>query len=169
MDVLDFLPVTITWVTIISQIILTFVLWTNYYDIYGLVIVGYIFWLFSVVCGLLPIYMFRKKGGVSKGSSYIKTTSLVDTGIYAIVRHPQFLAGILWSVALAFISQYWVIDILVIPVVVATYIDAIKANVNLIQKFGDEYREYMDKVPNLNVFWGIIKLLRRRIKKSRIS
>ena len=164
MGVLDSLPVTITWVTIVSQIILTFVLWDNYYDIYGLVIVGYIFWFFSVVCGILPIIIFRRKGGVSKGSSYIKTTKLVDTGIYSIVRHPQFLAGILWSVALAFISQHWVIDVLVIPVIISTYIDTIRASKELIQKLGEEYQEYVDKVPGLNILWGIIKLFIRKIK-----
>lgn len=166
---LDYLLVTITWITIVSQIILTFVLWDNYYDIYGLVIVGYVFWFFSVVCGILPIITFRRKGGVSKGSSYIKTTNLVDTGIYSIVRHPQFLAGILWSIALAFISQYWVVDILVLPVIVTTYIDSIKATNNLIQKFGEDYRVYRDKVPGLNAFWGIVKLLNRQIKKNQNS
>ena len=166
MGVADFLPVTISWVTIVLQIILTFVLWDNYYDIYGLVIVGYVFWFFSVVCGILPIITFRRKGGVSKESSYIKTTTLVKTGIYSIVRHPQFLAGILWSIALAFISQFWLIDVLVLPVIVCTYIDSRRANDRLIQKFGQDYKVYMDEVPGLNAFWGIIKLLLRKIKKT---
>ena len=166
MGVADFLPVTISWVTIVLQIILTFVLWDNYYDIYGLVIVGYIFWFFSVVCGILPIITFRRKGGVSKDSSYIKTTTLVKTGIYSIVRHPQFLAGILWSIALAFISQFWLIDVLILPVIVCTYIDSRRANDRLIQKFGQDYKVYMDEVPGLNAFWGIIKLLLRKAKKT---
>ena len=164
MGVLDSLPVTVTWVTIVTQIILTFVLWDNYYDIYGLVIVGYIFWAFSIVCGILPIITFRRKGGVSKGSTYIKTTNLVNTGIYSVVRHPQFLAGILWSIALAFISQHWVVDIMVLPVIVCTYIDSIRANEKLILKFGQDYRDYMFKVPGLNIAWGIIKLLSRKLK-----
>ena len=166
MGVADFLPVTISWVTIVLQIILTFVLWDNYYDIYGLVIVGYIFWFFSVVCGILPIITFRRKGGVSKDSSYIKTTTLVKTGIYSIVRHPQFLAGILWSIALAFISQFWLIDVLILPVIVCTYIDSRRANDRLIQKFGQDYKVYMDEVPGLNAFCGIIKLFLRKIKKT---
>ena len=169
MGVLDPLPVTITWVTIVTQIILTFVLWDNYYDIYGLVIVGYIFWSFAVVCGILPIITFRRKGGVSKSSTYIKTTSLVNTGIYSVVRHPQFLAGIMWSIALAFISQHWVIDVMILPVIVCTYIDSIRANERLIQKFGQEYSDYMDDVPGLNIVWGIIKLLSRKLKRNQIS
>ena len=167
MKIPTFLPVTITWVSILSQIILTFVLWTNYYDYQFLVIIGYVFWGLSVIFGVIPIFTFRRKGGVTKGSSYIKTTELVNTGLYTIVRHPQYLAGILWSIALVFISQHWVVDVLVLPVIIFTYIDTFNANRNLIQKFGDEYRDYMKKVPSLNFLWGIIKLfLRRKSSKT---
>jgi len=164
---LEFLPVTITCLSILSQIILTFVLWSNYYEFYGLVIVGYIFWGLSIIFGLLPILTFRKKGDSPEKSSYIHTTKLVDTGIYAIVRHPQFLAGILWSVALVFISQHWVVDILFIPVIITTYVDTRRANKNLFEKFGEDYRNYMKRVPNLNVLWGIILLVIRNIKKEK--
>lgn len=166
MKVQEFLPVTITWVAILAQIVLTFSLWSNYYDKYGLVIFGYILWGFSIIFGILPILTFRKLGGVPKKSSYIKTTKIVDTGIYAIVRHPQFLAGIFWSLALVFISQHWVVDILCVPVLIATYVDTLNANRTLIAKFGDDYTEYMERVPNLNVLWGIVILLLRKIKKE---
>ena len=167
MKIRSYLLTSIAWVTVVVQIVLTFALWPDYYGIYGLVICGYILWGFSVIFGLLPILTFRKLGGVAKKSSYMKTTKIVDKGIYAIVRHPQFLAGIFWSLALACISQHWVVDILCVPVIVGTYIDSLKVNKNLVEKFGDEYREYMEKVPGLNVFWGIILLLLRKIKKDK--
>ena len=84
----NFILVTITWVSIVTQIILTFVLWTNYYDIYALVIIGYVFWGLSIIFGVIPIFTFRRKGDVPDKSSYIRTTKLVDSGIYSIVRHP---------------------------------------------------------------------------------
>lgn len=167
MKILDFLFVTITWVALLAQIVLTFALWPNYYDIYALVIFGYILWGFSIIFGILPILTFRKLGGVPKKSSYIKTTKIVDTGIYAIVRHPQYLAGIFWSLALVFISQHWVVDILCVPVIIATYVDSLNANKTLIAKFGDDYTEYMERVPNLNALWGIVLLLLRKIKKEK--
>ena len=102
----NFILVTITWVSIVVQIALTFALWPNIYDLDTLVIVGYVSWGLSIIFGVIPIFYFRRKGGVPKKSSYIHTTKLVATGIYSIVRHPQFLAGILWSIALAFISQH---------------------------------------------------------------
>jgi protein-S-isoprenylcysteine O-methyltransferase Ste14 len=164
----NFILVTITWVSIVVQIALTFALWPNIYDIYALVIVGYVSWGLSILFGVIPIFYFRRKGGVPKNSSYIHTTKLVNTGIYSIVRHPQFLAGILWSIALAFISQHWVIIILVVPVIVSTYLDSLRANTNLIKKFGEEYEIYMKAVPGLNFFWGTMKFLYRKMKKKEI-
>jgi len=165
----DFILVTITWVSLVAQIILTFAIngWYNYYDIKALEIIGWVFWGLSIIFGVLPIFYFRKKGEVPKKSSYVKTTKLVDTGIYSIVRHPQFLAGIFWSLALVFISQQWVIDILFVPVVVTTYLDTLRADKVLIEKFGDEYRDYKNKVPGLNVLWGVIKLTLRKAKNDK--
>ena len=162
----DFILVTISWVCIVTQIILTFALWPNYYDIDALVIVGYIFWGFSVIFGVLPILTFRRKGDVPEKSSYMNTTKVVDSGLYAIVRHPQFLAGILWSIALVFISQHWVVDILLLPVVVTTYLDSLKANKVLIEKFGEDYAKYMKKVPGLNALWGFFKLILQKIRNN---
>ncbi|MCE7740927.1 MAG: isoprenylcysteine carboxylmethyltransferase family protein [Candidatus Heimdallarchaeota archaeon] len=167
MKLRDYILVTITWVSLFTQIILTFVLWDNYYDIYALVIVGYVFWGLSIIFGVIPIFSFRKRGGVPKKSSYIHTTELVDSGIYAIVRHPQFFAGILWSMAIVFISQHWVVDVLLIPVVVTTYLDTLRANKDLIEKFGEDYVKYMKTVPGLNAFWGIMLLVFRKIKRDK--
>ena len=62
-------------------------------------IIGWVIWAFSVVFGFLPMFIFRRRGGVARGKSYMHTTRLVDSGLYAIVRHPQYLAGILLNIA----------------------------------------------------------------------
>jgi len=41
------------------------------------------------------------------------------------------------------------------------YFDALRANQNLISKFGKEYSDYVKKVPRLNFIAGIIRLLKR--------
>ncbi len=53
--------------------------------------VGWAIWVLSLVFGIAPIFILRQKGGVAKGKSYVETTHLVDTSMYAIVRHPQYL------------------------------------------------------------------------------
>jgi len=47
---------------------------------------GQVCWWASAIFGWLPIFTFRRKGGVPKGKSFVYTTTLVETGIYAIVR-----------------------------------------------------------------------------------
>ena len=88
---------------------------------------------------VFPTFEFRKKGGVRKGKSYIHTTKLVDTGIYSIIRHPQYVTFIMWAIAGMLLFQHWIIILLGIPVIPLTYIDLINADKDAIEKFGDDY------------------------------
>ncbi len=92
-------------IAFVGQIILTIL----FYDPAGNALrinIGWgVVWL-SAVFGWLPIITFRRKGKV-EGRSYIHTTVLVDSGIYAIVRHPQYLAGVLLNVGLSLITPQW--------------------------------------------------------------
>ena len=147
-------------VLIVLQIILSFFL----YNQAGLPVLKHIGWItlaVSAVFGWLPILVFRKKGGVPKGKSYIQTTVLVDSGIYAVVRHPQYLSGALINLALILITQHWLIAMIGIVAIVLNYLIALKADWEIIEKFGDEYRRYMQRVPRLNFVAGIIRLIRR--------
>ena len=125
--------------------------------------IGWILWWTSAVFGWLPIFTLRAKGGVPKGKSYVHTTLLVETGIYAIVRHPQMgAAWLLMCVALILITQHWVSVALGVPAMVAVYLDLLKADQCLVEKFGDAYRRYMERVPRVNFVSGIIRLIARR-------
>jgi protein-S-isoprenylcysteine O-methyltransferase Ste14 len=135
------------------------------YNHLGLDLVANTGWLImavSAVFGWIPIATFRKKGEVPEGKSYMHTTVLVDSGIYSVIRHPQFFAGILISFALVLISQYWLNAVLFVPVVAGTYIDSLRADKDLIEKFGDDYKLYMRRVSGLNPLVGIIRLLQQR-------
>ncbi len=123
---------------------------------------GWVILVLFFVVGYLPVSEFRKRGGVPKGKSYMDTTTVVDTGIYAVVRHPQFLSWILLSIALALMSQHWISVGCVVPVAVLVYMEALKADKSSIEKFGDSYRKYMQKVPRLNILVGIYRLFRRK-------
>ncbi len=86
----------------------------------------------------------------------------MDTGIYSIVRHPQYVTFILWGIAGILLFQHWIIILLGIPIVPLTYIDLIKADNDAINTFGDDYKAYMKRVPRANFLLGII----RRYRKS---
>ncbi len=115
----------------------------------------------GLVFGMLPVMEFRKKGKLRKGKSYIHTTELVDTGIYSIVRHPQYVTFILWAIVGMLLFQHWIIILLGIPIILLTYVDLIKADRDAIKKFGDEYKAYMRKAPKVNFLLGIIRWLRK--------
>jgi protein-S-isoprenylcysteine O-methyltransferase Ste14 len=166
---IDFVPVTFVSILFISQIIVGVYLLSDVSQIEVLAYVGVGLYVFSgIFFGWLPVVEFRKKGRVRKGRSYIHTTELVDTGIYSIVRHPQFVTFILWAIAGILLFQHWIIIILGIPVILLTYIDLIRADKDAIEKFGDDYKAYMKKVPRANFLLGIIRLLQRR-KRERTN
>jgi protein-S-isoprenylcysteine O-methyltransferase Ste14 len=126
----------------------------------GLRVAGWTIWALGTVFAVVPIFTLRTRGRVPPGKSYMETTDLVDTGIYAIVRHPQSgTAGILLNLALALIGQHWLLVILAAVSIALLYIDLIKADQACIQKFGPDYEDYMKRVPGVNFLAGILRLL----------
>lgn len=133
--------------------------WVNY--------MGHAVWIAGVVFAILPIVTLRGRGRVEEGKSYIHTTTLVDTGVYAVVRHPQGgTAWLLLNLGLILVGQTWPIAILGAVSTVLVYMDALKTDQYCIEKFGDDYRLYMQRVPRLNFLLGIVRLLRRRTREK---
>ena len=121
----------------------------------------------SGIFGILPIIIFRKKGGVPKGESYMKTTELVDTGIYAIVRHPQGgTAWILINLGVMLITWHWTNVVLGMVSMGLVYVDLFKTDHYCIEKFSDEYKRYLEKVPRVNFLAGIVRLILLRCRES---
>ncbi len=116
-----------------------------------------ILWL-SAVFGWLPIFTFRRKGEV-KGLNYMLTTKLVTSGVYGIVRHPQYLAGILINIALSLITAHWAVWSLGTIAALATYLGTYDEEKNCIEKFGEEYLRYQEKVPRVNFILGILRAI----------
>jgi protein-S-isoprenylcysteine O-methyltransferase Ste14 len=128
-----------------------------------LFIIGWIVWTFGMVLVLAPIVMFPRRGRVPEKRSFVDTTVLVDSGIYAVVRHPQYLGGIV-SIFITCIFWYphWLFAVLGVIGSLLTYLSAGEEDRYLIDKFGDSYVAYMNKVPRLNIFLGIVRVLGNR-------
>ena len=128
---------------------------------------GYGIWALSAVFGWLPILALKMKGGVPKGKSYVHTSILVDSGLYAIVRHPQVgTAPLLMNLAVMLIAQDWLIAVLGAASGVLFYLDTWKADRRCIEKFGDDYGRYTRRVPRVNFLAGIARLARHRSKAT---
>ena len=126
-------------------------------------ITGWVVWAFGMVLVMSPMIMFPRRGGVEKGKSFVHTTRLVDTGIYSVVRHPQYLGGIL-AIFITTLLWYphWLFGVLGVIGTVVTYMSCREEDQRLILQFGEDYKNYMKKVPRINFLIGIIRLIRRR-------
>lgn len=123
---------------------------------------GWGIWVLSMIFGIAPIFILRSRGGVAKGQSYVRTTQLVDSNLYAIVRHPQYLAGILFNLSMMLLAQQWVVILVGVVSMVLFYTDTQAADQEGIEKFGEAYRDYMQRVPQLNFLLGILRVIQKR-------
>ena len=118
-----------------------------------------VLWVLSAMFGWLPIFTLRRKGGVPQGKAYVNTTQLVESGIYAIVRHPQMgSAWLLMCLSLMLQTNHWSSVALGLPAMGLIYLVLFLADQNNIEKFGPAYERYMARVPRVNFLWGLIKL-----------
>jgi len=126
-----------------------------------LFIIGWVPWAVGLVMVMAPIVMFPRRGGVPKGKAFVSTTRLVDTGIYAVVRHPQYTGGILIIFLTNLLwNPHWLFGVLGVLGAVVAYLGCREEDKYLVEKFGDDYKEYMQRVPGMNFFLGIVRLLR---------
>lgn len=146
-----------------NPLVLTGTIETPFY--LPLFITGWVVWLCGMILVMAPIVMFPRKGGVSKGKSFVNTTVLVDTGIYSIVRHPQYLGGV-FSIFITCMLWYphWLFVLMGIAGTVFIWLSTREEDKKLVKKFGDEYAAYMKKVPGMNIFLGIRRAMRHSLR-----
>ena len=100
----------------------------------GVLCVAGIYWLFSSIgTGITPVSATRKEH------------KLVTNGIYRWVRHPLYTIGSSLFLAFGMMADNWFIILLGVLAFIVMAIRTPKEEANLIQKFGDEYREYMKR------------------------
>jgi protein-S-isoprenylcysteine O-methyltransferase Ste14 len=74
---------------------------------------------------------------------------IVTTGVYSVVRHPQYLGGLLAHIGFSFILSGWY-SLLSTPLVaVVVYLISRKEETELTREFGQEYLDYKRKTPML--------------------
>jgi protein-S-isoprenylcysteine O-methyltransferase Ste14 len=157
----DTIPSVISTILFLLQMFYGFFIAKNV-TILFLEYTGVAAFILSGIFGMAPVIMFPKKGGVGKGKSFVYTTKVVDSGIYAIIRHPQYSSFILWAIAAMLLFQNIVVIVLGLPILVLIYLDMMKEEKRNITKFGESYKQYMKRVPRVNFLLG---LYRHFIKK----
>lgn len=109
--------------------------WARWFGFgFGIIVVGLIYWLFtSIGSGITPVSATRKEH------------KLVTHGIYRWVRHPLYTVGASLYISFGLMSDNWFIIFMGVVAFIVMAIRTPKEEANLIEKFGDEYREYMKR------------------------
>ncbi len=122
-----------------------------------LIVVG----TFFLVWGVLS---HRKRGGLKKVD---ETIILYKEGPYSVMRHPQVAGGMMWPFLLPIIFSgfvsFTVLSIAAIVIMIVYFYYGIHMGEKLdIEKWGDEYQQYMKEVPGFNLILGLWRLRKRR-------
>lgn len=98
----------------------------------GATCAGLVYWLFSSI-----------GSGITPTSATRKEHTLVTNGIYRWVRHPLYSVGSSLFIAIGMMADNWFIAMLGVLTFILMALRLPKEEANLIEKFGNEYREYM--------------------------
>lgn len=78
-----------------------------------------------------------------------RAETVVTTGVYSIVRHPQYLGGLLAHIGISFMLSAWYSLLCTPLVILLNYLIARKEEEELAREFGEQYEEYQRRVPML--------------------
>lgn len=91
--------------------------------------------------------------GVKKTTLKVAEThraeKIVTSGVYSIIRHPQYVGGLLAHVGASFLLSAWYSLLLTPLMIVLVYVISKKEEEELIKEFKKEYENYKKKVPML--------------------
>jgi len=100
----------------------------------------------GILCALSVYWLFSSIGsGITPTSGTRKQHTLTTNGPYRWVRHPLYTVGSSMFIAFGMMADNWFIAVLGVLTFILMAIRTPKEEANLIEKFGDEYREYMKR------------------------
>jgi len=100
----------------------------------------------GILCVLGIYWLFSSIGsGITPTSATRKEHQLVTSGPYRWVRHPLYTVGSFLFISFGMMADNWFIAALGILTFFLMASRTPKEEANLIEKFGDEYREYMKR------------------------
>ena len=107
-----------------------------------------------------PFFLLRKHGGTEDGKTYMQTNTVVDQGLYALIRHPQYLGYVLLAGGFTLLSQHRLAFPLAVTAAACFYIQAVQEERHCLHRLGEPYEEYLQRVPRFNIVLGVVRLLR---------
>jgi protein-S-isoprenylcysteine O-methyltransferase Ste14 len=126
-----------------------------------LVITAVLF-LAALVLEVKVVSTRRRLGGLDAHESLV----IVREGPYAVIRHPGYLAEVVYFTLLPVVVSEWIgftvlaIFHIAIIVISFSYLVRVEDDFN-VTKWGDEYRRYKNELPAINFLSWLRKIIRR--------
>lgn len=124
-------------------------------------IAGVILLALAAALIFIPIFQLSKFGNKKDETNYMETTTVVDQGLYGIIRHPQYLGYMLMAIGFAGITQQWVIYLITVVTITFFYIQSVQEERHCTGRFSESYNDYLERVPRFNLFLGIWRKARK--------
>lgn len=100
----------------------------------------------GTTCVFLIYWMFSSIGkGISPTVATRSEHKLSTSGPYRWIRHPLYTFGTLFFLSFALTADSWFIAFMAVVAILLLSIRVPNEEAHLIEKFGDDYREYMQR------------------------
>jgi len=106
-----------------------------------------------------PFLILRKHGKIKENETFLDTQVVVDVGLYQLVRHPQYLGYIFLVLTFMLLSQTWLTTIFGLAAILFFYLHILQEEKYCLARFDEEYQQYKQRVPRLNLLLGIMRWL----------
>jgi len=126
----------------------------------AVIVIGAVLFVAAVVLEVKLVSVRQKRGGCEDPH---ETVVLVMEGPYRVIRHPGYLAEMVYFSVLPIVLSKWVpftiLAAICIAIAIASCAYLIRAEDSFnLRKWGEEYRQYMKEVPAINFVKGLKKL-----------
>ncbi|MFQ6084665.1 MAG: isoprenylcysteine carboxylmethyltransferase family protein [Candidatus Bathyarchaeia archaeon] len=99
---------------------------------------------------LLLLWVHRSLGRYWSTELVVKEGhELVTSGPYRWVRHPMYSVSFTLFIALSIVSANWLLSLLTVITIISVYARIGKEEAMMVERFGDEYRDYMRRTGRL--------------------
>jgi protein-S-isoprenylcysteine O-methyltransferase Ste14 len=123
----------------------------------AVIVIGALLFIAAVSLEAKVVSMRQKRGGCRDAH---ETVVIVREGPYRVIRHPGYLAEMVYFSLLPIVLSKWVpftilaAICMVIVIASCAYLIRVEDGFNL-RKWGEEYRQYMKEVPAINFVKGL--------------
>jgi len=123
---------------------------------------GVVLLLLSPFLFVPPFVLLKKYGRADEDGSFFDTNVTVDRGLYAVVRHPQYLGYMFLVLGFVLLSQNVLTAAIGAAAMLFFYLHTVKEDQFCLEHLGEAYGEYAGRVPRFNLVLGVIRHFSKR-------